>query len=424
MTANPYRRIFQIRAFRLFWLGFTFSVLGDALTRIALTWFVYDLTKSDLVRSAQALGLLALAYTAPIIVGGLVAGSLLDRFDRRTVMIVDNLVRGAAVAVVPLLYALGQLQLWHIYVVAAIYGLLMMIGLAGTPTLIPALVKEEHLDTANALETLSYTLGGVIGPVIAGLLIARIGAPNVVIIDAISYFAFALLLTQIPPQPPQHAHAPSAPKVHLGHAVQLLLKNPVLLATTIMFFAANVGGGGLLSVWLPILSDRVLEGGSELYGSLLGAMAVGEVIGALLAGSRAFNLPLGSRICVAQLLSGLSLLILLVLPNVWVVALGLVLFGIFSAPLTIWAQTLRMHIIPEQLRGRTFALLRTLMQSGNPVGGALGGLLLPLLGIPLMIALSGLVVGIPGILGYGVKALRTAGSRSESDVEAVPVTNP
>src|SRR5215212_10049572 len=89
------------------------------------------------------------------------------------------------------------------------------------------------------------------------------------------------------------------------------------------------------------------------------------------------------------------------------------LCGAFSAPLTIWAQTLRMQIIPEQLRGRMFALLRTLMQSGNPLGGALAGLLLPTLGMMAMIALSALVTGVPGLLGTRVAALRRAGSPGE-----------
>lgn len=73
---------------------------------------------------------------------------------------------------------------------------------------------------------------------------------------------------------------------------------------------------------------------------------------------------------------------------------------------TIWAQTLRMRIIPEALRGRTFALLRTLMQGGNPIGGALGGWLLPLFGVPIMILVSALLVSLPGVVGLGVKALR------------------
>jgi hypothetical protein len=91
------------------------------------------------------------------------------------------------------------------------------------------------------------------------------------------------------------------------------------------------------------------------------------------------------------------------------VAASLALFGLFSAPLTIWAQTLRMQIIPEHLRGRSFALLRMLMQSGNPIGGALAGGLLPLVGMMAMIGLSGLLVGTPGLIGYSVKPLSLAG---------------
>src|SRR5512138_1497812 len=121
MTFERYRQIFQNRSFALFWSGFSFSVLGDAMTRVALTWFVYQTTGS-----AEALGWLMLCYTGPIVVGGLMAGSLLDRFDRRAVMMADNIVRGVAVALIPLLYAVGWLALWHIYAVAAVYGLLMM----------------------------------------------------------------------------------------------------------------------------------------------------------------------------------------------------------------------------------------------------------------------------------------------------------
>src|SRR5262249_29762290 len=140
------------------------------------------------------------------------------------------------------------------------------------------------------------------------------------------------------------------PAYHLGHAVQLLLKNKVLFATTFMFMAFNIGGG-FYSVWLPILSDQTLGGGSRLYGILLGVLASGEVVGSLLAGGRTFRRSLGALICLAQALSGAALGIILIGPSVWSAALGLALFGAFSAPLTIWAQTLRMQIIPERLRG-------------------------------------------------------------------------
>jgi MFS family permease len=402
-----YRAIFNQPSQAMFWGGFTFSALGDAMTRVALTWYVYEQTQS-----AQALAWLTVCYTGPILVGGLVAGTLLDRFDRRQVMVWDNVLRGLAVASVPVAQALGVLTLAHVYAVAAAYGLLMMISLAGGPALIPSLVEPEHLSTANALETLSYTVGGILGPLVAGVLIAWVGAPNVVIVDAVSYLAFALALARVPLRPAaDEADRVDAPAYHLGHAVQLMLSNKVLLSTTLMYLAANIGGGGLLSVWLPILSDQTLHGGPELYGTLLGALAVGEVVSAFLAGGRRWTLSLGTLICSAQMLSGLALALLVFRPTVVSVMAGLALFGAFSAPLTIWAQTLRMRIIPERLRGRTFALLRMLMQSGNPIGGGLAGVLLPALGLTAVIAVSAALVGVPGLMGYRVKELRVGGGK-------------
>lgn len=402
MTTGNYGRIFRLPAFRAFWAGFTCSVLGDAMTRVALTWYVFELT-----RSAEALGWLMFWYTGPVVVGGLLAGALLDRFDRRMVILVDSLLRGIAVATVPLLYALGRLALWHIYVVAGVYGLLMMIALAGAPALFPALVPREQLATANALEMLGYTLAGVVGPVIAGLLIGWVGAPNVLIIDVLSYLGFAAVLWSIRHAPMLDA-GPAQPgrSYSIWDAVRLLFGSAVLGSTTLMFLIFNIGGG-FLAVWLPILADQI--GGAGVYGTLLGILAGGEVLSTLVAGSRNFRWPLGALICVAQTLAGLALLVVLAGQGFWATALALAGYGALSAPLTIWAQTLRMQIIPEALRGRSFALLRMLMQSGGPLGGVIAGALLPLLGLPAMVVLSAAVTGVPGLLGLQVRALRRAG---------------
>jgi len=260
----------------------------------------------------------------------------------------------------------------------------------------------------------------VVGPPVAGLLIARFGAPSVLVIDALSYATFALALTRI--------HATVEPitqergdvkTYRLTDAVSLLLKNNVLLSTTLMFMTFNVGEG-FLSVWLPVYSGQELQGGPQLYGVLLGALAVGEMLGSVLAGGVVLPLSPGTLICLAQVLSGLSLGLVLLGPNLWWTIVGLALLGLFSAPLTIWAQTLRMQIIPEQLRGRTFALLRTLMQSSGPLASAGAGVLLSSLGIPAMIGLSALLIGAPGLLGYGVKQLRQPEERlSKAEGETI-----
>ena len=404
LQVNSYREIFANRSFLLFWSGFTLSSIGDSLTRVALTWFVFEQTKSP-----QALGMLTIAYTAPILLGGLVAGPLLDRFSPRRVMIVDNLIRGTAFAALPILQALNLLELWHVYVFAAIYGSLMMISLAGGPTLIPSIVREEQLETANALETLSFTLSNVIGPPLAGLLIVWIGTTNVVVLDAFSYFIFAFLLLGVRAGQMSQSHSQrNNLSFPLMSAVRLMMENKVLLSTTLMFMAFNIGLGAL-TVFLPLVSDRLAPGSSEMFGALLGALALGEVISAGLAGSLQLNVSLGMRIILAQTLSGLSLAFLLMEQKPWAVASGLFLLGFFSAPLTIWAQTLRMQIIPTELRGRTFALLRTLMQGATPLGGALAGFLIPVMGIQMIVVLSSVIIGVPGLAAMRTDELRQAG---------------
>jgi MFS family permease len=403
ITTARYRQVFTYRAFRFFWLGFTFSALGDVMTRVALTWFVYDLT-----RSSEALGLLAVTYTGPVIIGGLLVGPLLDRFDRRKIMIADNLFRGAIMLLIPFLHVLGLLALWHIYLISTVYGFLVMITLAGSPSLVPELIDREHLDTANALETLSYTLSGVLGPPVAGLLIPLIGAPNVVLFDAASYFLFALaLLGAKSPARSTETQPDNQLTYRLSDAVRLLVSNKVLLSTTLMFMAFNLGFGAI-QVWLPIVTDQILGGGAELYGLLLGAMAVGEVMSAFLAGTARMSLRLGMAISIAQILSGLAAGIMALSLSIPTAFISFLLLGFFSAPLTIWAQTLRMKVIPDALRGRTFALLRTLMQSANPVGGGIAGVIMPLLPISVMILISALLIGVPGAVGYTINQLRTA----------------
>lgn len=404
LQLNSYRDILRDKNFLAFWSGFTLSSVGDSLTRVALTWLVFEETKS-----AQALGILTIAYTAPILLGGFFAGQLLDRFGARRVMIVDNLIRGFVFALIPILHVLSRLEIWHIYVFAAIYGALMMISLAGGPTLIPSIVKNEQLETANAMETLSYTISSVIGPPLAGLLIVWIGTTNVVIFDTASYFIFALTLLVMSVKEPVLAVSESETTSYgIMDAIRLMIGNKVILSTTLMFMAANIGLGAM-TVYLPIVSDQIAAGSSEVFGTLLGAMALGEVVSAWLAGSLVLNMTLGKRIALAQILSGLSLTLLLIGSVFWAVAIGLFLLGFFSAPLTIWAQTLRMQVIPPEMRGRTFALLRTLMQGATPLGGALAGFLLPVLGMQIIIGLSSLVIGAPGLAGMQTKELRQAG---------------
>lgn len=400
---HAYRSTLAIPAFRRFWLGFTLSTLGDGMTRLALTWWVYETT-----RSAEALALLTICYSAPIVVGGLAAGWLLDRFDRVHVMRVDNLVRGAVIGALPLLHALGHLQVWHAYVAAAVYGLLMMISLAGSPSLVPSLVPSERLATANALEMLSFTVGGIVGPPAAGILAARFGAPSVLAVDALSYLALVIALSGVRVAGPRSPGSPRPARAGLREGLLLVTREPVLRSTTLMYMAANVGNG-MRQVWLPLFAVQALGGGPPVLGLLLGAGAVGEVTSSVLAGAVTPRWTLGMSICGALVAAGLSVALLAGISSIGIAALALATAGFFAAPLTIWAQTLRMRIVPPEARGRVFALLRTLMQGTTPVGGAVGGWLVGGGGLVPAILLTGGCFVAAGVSGLAVGALRRAG---------------
>jgi MFS family permease len=405
--------------FRNFWFGFAFSGIGDAMTKTALVWYVLERTGS-----AAGVGLLLLAYAGPVAFGGLLAGYMLDRFDRRRVMLADSLVRGGVVVSIPLAAAAGHLMLWQVYLVAGVYGFLFMISLAGAPSIIPSLVRDDQLTAANSLETLAFTVQGVAGPAIAGLLIAGIGAPYVLLVDGISYFFFAGVLARLPLHGragPADAAEPSP--YRLRDAVQLLLRSPVLLSTTLMFMSFNAGAG-FLQVWLPVQANMTSPAhGAQLYGVLLAVLATGETAGALAAAGFSSARPEGQLICLAQTLAGLSLALALVSPSVWSTAPALFLCGFFSAPMTAWAQTLRMRIIPPPLRGRSFALLRTLMQSSTPVFSGIGGALLAVIGLRALTGLSVALITGPGLIGTRNRHLARAGGPQDTGTGAV-ITDP
>jgi MFS family permease len=175
----------------------------------------------------------------------------------------------------------------------------------------------------------------------------------------------------------------------------------------LMFMCFNIGDG-TISLWLPILSNTVLGGGATTYGTLLGITAIGSVAGAGAAGRLAARWSTGWLIVSCQFVSGAALALLVIGQSFVLAAVALAAVGFFSAPLTAWAQTLRMKVIPDQIRGRTFALLRTMMQSAPPLGSGVGGILLPLAGLVPLVGLSAAVIGIPGLLGARVKELRSS----------------
>lgn len=384
-----YRAVLAVRRFRLLWIGDTVSTLGDSIGALALIWLVYTLRGS-----VSGLGLFVAAYTAPVLLGGPLVGAALDRFDRRRLMVADNALRGVLVALIPLLHAFGVLEVWELYVFAVVYGLLKMVPLAGVPSLIPELLPSELLDAANALETISFFLGGVAGAGAAGVLIAAVGGANALWVDAASYAVFAVCLVRIGPLV-VHRDVTVSPRP-FADALRFALRERIVLATTLMFVSINVGSG-IVEVILPVYVRRVLHAGAQAYGLVVATCAAAGLVAAIVAGARSFA-RLGRAIAVSELAAGLSYAGLAGRPSLVPAVLVFAGGAFFLGPLTVWAQTIRMRLVPADLRGRTFGLLRTVMQSAPPLGALLAAPLLHVGGWAGVGVGVALLVGAPAVL--------------------------
>jgi MFS family permease len=368
------------------WLGSTVSTTGDGMTFVALSWLV--LAQPD---GVHRLGLLGVCYTAPVVVGGLAVGPLLDRFDKRAVLAADSLFRAVVVASVPICAAAGGVPDWLPFGVAAVYGLLKMVPLAGFPAAIPALVDDTDLESANALESLSFSVASIVGPAAAGLLIGWLGAPAVLAVDSVSFLIFVLAAASVRVPLRPAAVEPKRPKASL----RMLARDRVIVGTTVAFMAFNVAEGMLL-VTGPWLAKHELPGGAGTLGALLAATAAGELVGATVAGSVRLRISPVRAIGLLQVAAAIAYLLVLAGSPVAVGA-GFFAIGLLSAPLTVWAQSLRMRLIPAELHGRAFALLRTLMQGTLPLGAALVAPLLAAGALGWAVAVMVLVAGLPGL---------------------------
>ena len=357
-------------AFRRLWLASALSAAGDAASWVAMAALVLSSARGSLP-------LLAVLYTAPVAVGGIAAGWALDRFDRRRLLVADAATRGAVFAGIPLAAAAGSLGPGQLYATAAVFGLLKMVSLAGFPAMIPQLVGADQQPAANALEGAGFGVAVVAGPALAGAALG-LGLPPAAVIaaDAATYFVFAAAVatTPLPAQPPAvrsgHRQTPGA---SIGQVVRLAARHRVIRDTTIMFAVFNIGEGALLVVLAHQARRAGLGPGG--YGWLLAAMASGELAAALVLLGVRWRAPLAASVVTAQLTAAVVTAGLLSSsPSVTVASL--VLLGCCTAPMTAWAQTLRMQAVPSAMHGRLFALLRTTMQATPPVGALLAGITL------------------------------------------------
>jgi len=386
-------------AFRRLWLGLTLSYLGDQFTLIALLWFVLQLTGSGAM-----LGLVILCFDLPGVLTGTILGRLLDRYPPRLLMCIDNLARAALIAAIPTLYALGSLQLWHIFVLALLAGALSPATTAGMRAVLPHLVDDGALDRANALTATSVQFSYLAGPAAAGFAVARLGGPWALFIDAASFLLMGLLVLTLPTitrEPRVERHATANRLLGFGPLFNLRYVPALTLLSLVFFFSY-----GPLEAALPIYGSRTLGADAGGYGLLWTAFGVGSFAGVLTLTKLSHRWQPGIALPMIAVIWGALLCPLFFIRQLPLAMLFLGVAGAAWAPYTPMETSLLQRLIPAEIRGQVFGARHSLVTAAAPLGAALGGVLLQHLSAPRVIAISGLACIIAGLGGLVSPSLR------------------
>ena len=390
-------RPLRLRDFRLLFAGETLSVLGDQFHFVALTWLAIQLTGSGLV-----LGTVLMTAAIPRAVFMLVGGAFSDRFSPRTLMLASNAIRGVVVGVLAVLVLSGRAELWHLYILAGTFGVVDAFFYPALNTIVPMLVPERQLSPANALVQGAQQIMGLIGPALAGAMIAIVQTGPAFAIDAVSFgvAAFALLLITGGRRHADQATDGDRPGVlaTIASGVRAAWADPPVRSMVLLTAAFNFAFTGPISVGLAFLADHRFDGGSAAFGLLFSAFGGGAVIGAIAAGSIRPR-RLGLIVMVIAIMLGIGLALIGLAPTLSValaiIAVMGVLIGFINVQAIAWLQS---HIA-EDMRGRVMSLVTLGSVGLAPISLAIAGALVDLGAVTLTFVAAGAIVIVAAVAG-------------------------
>ena len=395
---QAFRLLYRYPAFGRLWVGRSISLFGDAFTMIALPWFVLQITDSGTATAS-----ILLTLQLPAILTSMTIGSLIDRFQPRAIITIDNSLRTLIIGLIPILYWFGLLELWMLFLLTFLAGMLIPATEVGSRSVLPELVEDKDLDTANMLWSLSLNLSLVIGPAVAGLLVASFGGPSVLFIDAVTFAVMALVAITIPnvERSKSSLQALLTERFGLRQLWDMKIVRYTTLLSLVFFFSY-----GPLEAAMPVYSDAILQTDARGYGLLWSALGVGALIGTLCSTMLSKRLRLGVALPLIALLWGASLLPVALTNQLWLACSFLFMGGLMWGPYTPMETTLLQRNVPKEQLGRVFGARSTLLTGGSPLGLAVGGILLAFVPATSVIAFSALACILVGLVGLVSPAFR------------------
>ncbi|HEY8728497.1 MAG TPA: MFS transporter, partial [Acidothermaceae bacterium] len=384
--------------YRRLWVGGTLAGIGSQITTVAVAVQVYDLTHSSF-----AVGAIGLAVAVPMIVIGLLGGSLADAFDRRTIV----LITGSGLAIFSVMFAvqaaLNLRQLWLLYLLVSLQTCLVAIDQPARVTFIPRLLGPDRMPAATALTQVSFQLTGTVGPLLAGVIIASAGLTTAYAIDAATFVIALYAIARLRRMPPDGGGArPGLAAVAEG--LRWVRHQPVIAMIFLVDLNAMIFG--MPRALFPALAATHFGGGSRTVGLLFAAPAIGGLLGAAFSGPLTHVRRQGMAVLISVAIWGGSVAGFGSTRSLALAAVLLAVAGAADMVSAVFRQTILLQVVPDALLGRLSSLNFVVVAGGPRLGDLESGAVAAATN-PVFSAISGGVacVVVVVLLGLAVPAL-------------------
>ena len=383
-------RSLKYRNYRLFFAGQSISLIGTWIQRIAMPWLVYDLTKSVFL-----LGLVGFVGQVPTFLISPFAGVLTDRWNRYYILLATQLLAMLQASILTWLVLTHSVEVWHIILLSAFLGCVNAFDIPARQSFVIQMVdKKEDLGNAIALNSSMVNGARLLGPSLAGILIATTGEGICFLINAVSYIfvLWSLLLMRVAPHERKENEKPVWKELKEGFSYTFGF---VPIKYTIFLLALVSLMGMPYTVLMPVYAKEILHGGSHTFGFLMGASGMGALTGALYLASRKNITGLDKLIPLAAVVFGAGL-ILFSFSSIFMLSLGLmVIVGLGMMLQMASSNTLLQTIVEDDKRGRVMSFYTMAFMGTAPFGSLLAGSSAKFIGVTNTI----LVGGVSCILG-------------------------
>ena len=378
------------------WFGHLISHAGDAVFMIALPWLMLDITGSKSLTS-----LVSMSAYLPAVLFGLFAGVVVDRYNRKWIMIYSDILRALLVAVIPLALIYGFISPLLIGAITFSLSTFSAFFYPARDSLIPHIVTAEELPAANSAISVSGQMSHLLGPLFAGIGISIFGLRHLFTADAIS-FLFSILLISLIVGPARKLTIEKHPPKWLGivEGLTYVNSNKGLRLLLILTFVNNIFIMGPAIIGLPVFVREVLTSDFGVLAKLEVAMAAGMIVGSFVFWKAEKNISPISILLFGIVMDGITYTLLFFADTSFIAMLVLIIHGIGIPLITVSRTTIIQAVVPDEFRGRLFSMIYMAVMGTTAISVGLTGFILEFIGADSLFLLIGIGAASTVIIGF------------------------